>query len=210
MPRNEVAVWDRFAGIYDRFMKGDKMLYRQIADRIIPRLHHGDRVLEIATGTGIIALELAGCGIPVEAVDFSRAMIAMAREKAEKLGVTGVTFSVQDAYGLTYPPGSFDSVIIANTLHIMPSPERALTEIRRVMKPGGILIAPTFVHAGGTRAAIFSRLMSITGCRVYYRWDQAGYHHFLEENGFAVVDFAVLGARFPLAYAVAKPQGIVV
>ena len=42
----------------------------------------------------------------------------------------------------------FDAAVISNALHIMPEPEKALAEIRRVLKPGGILIAPTFMAVG--------------------------------------------------------------
>lgn len=206
MARNEKTVWNRFALIYDRFMKRDEMLYREIADLTVPRLKPDSPVLEIATGTGMIALGLAGYAGHIEAVDFSPAMIAKAREKAHGLGVTDVTFQVQDAYDLAFAPGSFDVVIIANTLHIMPRPERALGEIRRVLSPGGVLIAPTYIHAGSTRAVILSRLMSVTGFRAYHKWDQQGYHRFLEKNGFSIEESEVLEARFPLAYVVAKPM----
>ena len=56
-------------------------------------------------------------------------------------------FSVQDMFHLPYADQSFDVVIVSNALHIVPHPERALTELRRVLKNDGMLIAPTFTHA---------------------------------------------------------------
>ena len=206
MSRNEKAVWNRFAMIYDRFMKRDEALYREIVYLTAPRIGPDGLVLEIATGTGMIALGLAGYARHIEAVDFSPAMIAKAQEKAERLGVTGVSFQVQDAYDLAFAPSTFDIVIIANTLHIMTRPESALSEIRRVLKPEGILIAPTFIHAVSKRAAILSRLMSVSGFRAYHRWDQSSYQHFIKENGFSIEETRVLDAVFPLAYVVAKPD----
>ena len=57
-----------------------------------------------------------------------------------------ISFSVQDATRLTYNSEEFDVVVIANALHIMPEPNKALAEIHRVLKPNGILFAPTFVY----------------------------------------------------------------
>ena len=57
-----------------------------------------------------------------------------------------ISFSVQDATKLTYNSEEFDVVVIANALHIMPEPNKALAEIHRVLKPNGILFAPTFVY----------------------------------------------------------------
>ena len=52
----------------------------------------------------------------------------------------------RDTCKLRYADDSFDVVIIANALHIIPEPERALAEMRRVLKKDGILIAPNFIH----------------------------------------------------------------
>ncbi len=56
-------------------------------------------------------------------------------------------FSVQDMFRLPYADQSFDVVIVSNALHIVPQPEKALAEIRQVLKDGGVLIAPTLTHA---------------------------------------------------------------
>ena len=72
-------------------------------------------------------------------------MIRKAKAKAHS---ARLYFSVQDATKLPYTLETFDAVVISNALHIMPEPEKALAEIRRVLKPGGILIAPTFTAAG--------------------------------------------------------------
>ena len=204
MPRKEDVVWSRFARLYDRFMKKDMDAYRIVIDRTIHNLAPDEKVLEVATGTGFISLGLSDYLKQIDAVDFSPMMIGMAKKKAQEKGVSNIRFGVQDAYALSFPSARFDAVIIANTLHIMPDPEKALGEIGRVLKPGGKLIAPNFVHAGSKKAAFLSRLMSITGFRAYHKWTQESYHEFLEKNGFAVLDAALLNASFPLAYVIAK------
>lgn len=204
MARKEEAVWNRFSGIYDRFMKSDEKAYKEMIDRIKLLLTPYTEVLDVATGTGMIVLGLAGQGCYIEAVDFSPKMVDSAQKKARKFGTAGVRFTVQNALDLKFPSNCFDIVIIANTLHIMPGPEKALREISRVLKPGGKLIAPTFVHANSKKAAILSKLMSFTGFRAHHKWTGQSYHAFLKQNGFAVSDFAMLKASFPLAYVAAE------
>lgn len=206
MQRKEEAIWNRFSAIYDRFMKKDELAYRTVIERIAMLLKAEDHVLEIATGTGTIALGLADGIRNIEAIDFSPGMVAAAQEKADRLEASNIRFSVQDASDLRYAPGSFDVVVVSNALHIMPEPEKALAEIKRVLKPGGRLIAPTFIHGGSLKAAILSPLMSLTGFRAYHKWTQQGYHAFLEKNGFEILNSELIKASFPLAYVAAKQK----
>ena len=204
MARNETAIWNRFSGIYDAFMKKDMPVYGAMIERIKKRLEPESHVLEIATGTGIVSLGIAGSVNSVEAVDLSPDMIAKAQEKAKRMGISNVRFCVQDACTLRYVASSFDVAIIANTLHVMPQPEKALAEVKRVLTPEGYLIAPTFVHAGSKKAMFLSRLMSLTGFRAYHKWTLSGFCQFLNENTFEIVEKMLLNASFPLAYVVVK------
>lgn len=206
MRKNENAIWDRFAGIYDRFMKKDMDAYQEMLEKIVLRLTPDDKVLEVATGTGLISLGLSSHFGKIDAVDFSQKMIRTAQKKAQESNIENVRFEVQDANALFYPSESYDAVIIANTLHILPEPEKALKEIKRVLKPEGVLIAPTFVHAGNTKAAILSRLMSLTGFRAYHKWTEKSFHDFLKQNGFKLLESTLLQASFPLAYVVVRKQ----
>lgn len=136
--------WDRTAKIYDRFMRKDNEAYRQMYELIAPVVRH-KKVLELATGTGLIAKHIVESADYIEATDASAEMIEQAKQ-----GVTSekLLFSVQDMFHLPYADESFDVVIVSNALHIVPEPEKALTEIRRVLKDDGVMIAPTFTHAG--------------------------------------------------------------
>ncbi len=86
----------------------------------------------------------------------------------------------------------------------MPEPEKALKEIKRILTPEGVLVAPTFVHAGSVKAAFLSRLMYLGGFRAYHKWTRQSYHCFLEQNGFCLTESSLLESSFPLAYAVLK------
>lgn len=205
MARKEETVWNRLSPVYDLFMKKDEATYKEIIQRATQLLNPEEYVLEIATGTGKIALGLSEYILNIEAIDFSPDMIAAARKKAGQMGAYSVKFDVQDACKLTYDLGSFDAVIIANALHIMPNPDMVLMEIKRVLKPEGRLIAPTFVHAESLKAEVLSRLMRITGFRAYHKWTEQSYHKFLNENSFEIVESRIFQATFPLNFVVAKP-----
>ena len=65
---------------------------------------------------------------------------------------------------LPFEKNSFDVVIISNALHIIPNPEKVLSEIARVLKTGGLLIAPNFVHENLKGSALMmSRMLTIAG-----------------------------------------------
>ena len=203
MHRDQKRMWDRYAGVYDRFMKKDEAAYTEIAGRIIRQLSPKADVLEIAAGTGMITLAIAGHVRRVEGVDISPNMVKKASEKARSANVYNVCFAVEDAGNLPWEACRFDAVIIANALHIMSDPQKNLAEIKRVLKADGCLIAPTFIHAGNKKAAFFSRLMYLVGFRAYHRWTMEGFLNFLEDNGFKILEDCMIEASFPIAYAVA-------
>lgn len=191
--------WDHISGIYDRFMKKDQNAYgemiRLICERVMPNME----VLELATGTGLISLAVADRVRRIEATDFSPNMIAEAKKKNTP---PNVHFSVQDACNLPYGDKYFDCVIISNALHIMPEPELALKNIRRVLKDDGVLIAPTFTHAENERSGkVKAALMELFGFHAYHKWTEKGYCAFLEQNRFSVCRERVLKSGFPLTYA---------
>ena len=138
--------WDKNAGRYDRFMRKDRAAYDEMYELIRPIVRH-KTVLELATGTGLIAKNIVNAAAHIEATDVSAEMIAEAKRdnRSAKLH-----FSVQNMFCLPYAEESFDVVIVSNALHIVPQPEKALQEIKRVLKDDGTLIAPTFTHAGNS------------------------------------------------------------
>ena len=190
--------WDKNAGRYDRFMRKDRAAYDEMYELIRPIVRH-KTVLELATGTGLIAKNIVNAAAHIEATDASAEMIAEAKRdnRSAKL-----YFSVQDMFCLPYAEESFDVVIVSNALHIVPQPEKALAEIRRVLKDGGVLIAPTFTHAGNSfsgRAKAF--FMKLAGFPLHSKWTSEEYLRFLQQNGWTVRKSAVLKASFPLTYA---------
>ena len=190
--------WDRTAKIYNHFMKKDHKAYKQMYSLIYPAVRH-KQVLELATGTGLIAKHIVRSADHIEATDASQEMIEQAKQGVKS---TKLYFSVQDMFHLPYADQSFDVVIVSNALHIVPEPERALAEIRRVLKEDGILIAPTFTHAGNDfRGKVKALFMKLAGFPLHSKWTSEEYLHFLRQNGWAVRKSVVLKASFPLDYA---------
>ena len=196
--RNSQNFWDKNAGRYDRFIRKDAAAYEQLYELLRPVVRQ-KTVLELATGTGLIAKHIVRYADHIEATDASQEMIEQAKQgvKSAKL-----YFSVQDMFHLPYADQSFDVVIVVNALHIVPEPEKALSEIRRVLKDDGVLVAPTFTHADnaffGKVKAFFMRL---AGFPLHSKWTSAEYLAFLRENGWTVQKSIVLKASFPLTYA---------
>ena len=190
--------WDRNAGRYDRFMRKDGAAYEMMYEMIRPVVRH-KTVLELATGTGLIAKHIVNAAALVEATDASAEMIAEAKRDNHS---AKLHFSAQDMFHLPYANQSFDVVIVSNALHIVPQPEKALAEIRRVLKDDGVLIAPTFTHAGNSFSGkVKAFFMKLAGFPLHSRWTSAEYLRFLRQNGWAVRKSAVLKASFPLTYA---------
>ena len=144
--REHKNFWDRNAGRYDRFMRKDREVYEKMYELIRPVVKD-KTVLELATGTGLIARHIIKAAAHIEATDASVEMIAEAKRDNQS---AKLHFSVQDMFRLPYADKSFDVVIVSNALHIVPQPEKALAEIHRVLKDDGVLIAPTFTHAGNS------------------------------------------------------------
>ena len=196
--RKHKNFWDKNAGRYDHFMRKERAAYDEMYELIRPLVRH-KTVLELATGTGLIARHIVNAAAYIEATDASAEMIAEARRDNHS---AKLHFSVQDMFRLPYVDKSFDVAIVSNALHIVPQPEKALAEIKRVLRDDGVLIAPTFTHAensfSGKVKAFFMRL---AGFPLHSKWTSEEYLRFLRQNGWAVRKSVVLKASFPLTYA---------
>ena len=189
--------WDRNAGRYDHCMQKDRAAYDEVYALIRPVVK-AKTVLELATGTGLIAKHIVNAAAHIEATDASAEMIAEAKRDNQS---AKLHFSVQDMFRLPYADKSFDVVIVSNALHIVPQPEKALRELRRVLKDDGVLIAPTFTHAGNSLyGRVKAFFMKLAGFPLHSKWTSEQYLAFLRENGWTVRKSVVLKASFPLTY----------
>ena len=175
--------WERIAKGYTFIQeKGNKELYGALCERIKPLLNENQYVLELACGTGQLTAFLADRVQYWVATDFSEKMIKEAKKRYNR---ETVLYEVQDATELSYENNMFDVILIANALHIMPEPEKALKEIKRVLKPDGILIAPTFVYEGKINKVRLN-IMEKVGFKTFYQWTKDEYINFIESNEFYI------------------------
>jgi len=205
-----VEFWDGWAlHGYDDNMHNEN--YQAMSRRIAEDVGSVDRVLDVASGTGLAAFELAKKVGMVEGIDFSPEMIAVAQRKARDMDVANVRFSVQSAYELEFSDGEFDAVVIANAVHSMKTPERALAEARRVLKPDGLLIVPTPCH--GETEETFRQIQKImeAGFRDYQLFSGDSLAELVENCGFKMTKrekvewvFGETGFRMLVEHIVAR------
>ena len=106
------------------------------------------RLLEVPVGTGILTMPLYATlsDAEITCLDYSPDMMAQAREKAERLGLSNVRFQQGDVGALPFPDGSFDAVLSLNGFHAFPDKEAAYRETFRVLKPGGVFCGCFYVE----------------------------------------------------------------
>jgi demethylmenaquinone methyltransferase/2-methoxy-6-polyprenyl-1,4-benzoquinol methylase len=140
LPEGQVqAMFDRIAGVYD--VMNSVMtagLHHRWRERAadLARVGPGSRALDVATGTGDLALALARRGADVVGVDFSDGMLERARAKAAGT----VRFEHADALALPYEDGSFDAATVGFGARNFGRLERGLAEMVRVVRPGGRVV----------------------------------------------------------------------
>lgn len=190
------SIWDRFAPIYSLAMKSQKNIYDYMYSHIREKVRGMD-VLELATGPGLIAKNVAEVTHRMVATDFSPDMIKQAQKGNNPVNLS---FEIADASNLPYTDHFFDVVIIANCLHIVPNPEKVLSEIERVMKTGGLLIAPNFIERKIASPNLWQKLLFKLGVKFEHQWTSEQYKNFLESNGWKITVSEVVPGRIDLMY----------
>jgi len=202
--KDNKVFWSRMAKFYNRFTRGKKSAtkpYKNLEDHITADLTTDMEVLELASGPGTLSNRIADSCRHVTITDFSEKMI----EEAEKNVIKkNVTFELADATRLQISNSSFDTIIIANALHIMPEPKKAIDEIKRVIKKDGLIICPIF-----TREKIEHKykeyFLEMLGFKTFNRWTNETYIRFLKENDLEIIkQDTIIGYNFPICYVVCK------
>ena len=137
-----MADWDEHAERRSRTQAQRDEVYGPATERMLDLadLQTGNRVLDVAAGTGeqtLLVARRVGPNGYVLATDLSTNMLNVAAEAARTAGLNNVETRVMDAENLDLDADSFDAVICRLSLHTFPNPQKAVREMRRVMKPGG-------------------------------------------------------------------------
>lgn len=194
--------WDRISPLYDLFENVyNRKVYAEIGARVAALVAPSDAVLECACGTGAISVCLAPKCRRLVATDFSAAMLRRAAGKCRKYA--SVSFEIADITHLPYADGSFDVAVAGNVIHLLAEPEAAVQELARVVRPGGKLIIPTYLHPRDRGAVKF---LAALGAHFERGFDLASYRAFFAAIGYDGAAFSVVDGRMPCAIAViAKP-----
>ncbi len=223
--------WDLAAADYEMLWQR-QLAGAQAGLLALAALAPGDKVLDVACGTGLVSLQAARAVGPlgqVLGIDLSGQMVEAAARHAGGCGLANVDFARMDGETLELPDGGFDAALCALGLMYMPEPGQALREMRRVLKPGGRLALAVW----GERArcgwsAVFPIVdaeVSSEVCPLFFRLGQEGLLAGLCENaGFHAVttqrikatlvyadadqacDAAFVGGPVALAWARFSPQ----
>ena len=142
---NITAFWDTVASGYEahpgNVPERDGAEYAAWVDAVRQLLPQPPAaVLDIATGTGFVALIAASVGHRVTGLDASAGMLAEARDEAQRRELD-VTFVEDDAVEPDFPAGSFDAIISRHFIWTLREPERALAAWLRLLRPGGRVVA---------------------------------------------------------------------
>lgn len=195
--------WERHAARYDWSTR----LLARPAPRMLELARQDatgkSRVLEVAAGTGLITTAIAPIVGELVATDYAIAMVQQLEAHVRSAGSKNVQCEQADIYSLRFEPASFDAVFAANVLHLVPDLDAALTSLARVLRPGGTLVAPTYLHEETLGASALSRILSLTGFPGHRRFTAGTLRQAIEAAGLHVQRFETIPGPFPIGYVAA-------
>jgi ubiquinone/menaquinone biosynthesis C-methylase UbiE len=194
------AYWERHSKSYDRSLR--------ILNRNLPRLRElaatavqgAERVLEVAAGTGVVTTAIARSARRVIATDYSEAMVSTLKTRVRDAGLSNVDCERGDIFALPYAPESFDAVVAANVLHLLPDLPGAIAALRKMLAPGGKLVVPTFCHDETLLSAVVSRVLALTRFPGHRRFTVQSLRDTLVGRGLQVLRQETLSGLIPIGY----------
>lgn len=201
MSDGDRGYWEKHAKNYERSMA--------VLGRPIPRMvelasdavRGAEHVLEVAAGTGIVTVGIAATARRVLATDYSAAMVIALEQRVRATGLNNVRCEQADLYALNFEEGMFDAVVAANVLHLVPDVRGALAALKRVLKPGGRIVVPTFCHDETPLSWAVSRGLALTGFPGHRRFTMKSLWQAIEDAGVRVARTETLPGLIPIGYA---------
>ncbi len=194
--------WDRVAGVYDIFVNIiNGKTHRALRQIVSSLIQPGDTVLECACGTGLLSAAIAPKCRALTATDFAPNMLKRAGKNCAAF--TNVTFRQADILSLDFPDSAFDKVVAGNVIHLLDEPLKALGELNRVCRPGGMMIIPTYINKdekGNTSG--FASVVGKAGADFKRQFTMESYRQFFLDAGYRDVQVMLAEGRIPCAVAV--------
>lgn len=192
--------WERHAANYDRSLGPLGRPVPRMLELVERAVQGRGRVLELAAGTGLVTPALSRAADQVVSTDYAEAMVTVLEGRVRETGLANVECRQADIYALPFEPGSFDAVVAANVLHLVPDLGGALGAIRRVLAPDGLLVVPTFCHDETRLSWWVSRVLALTGFPGHRRFTAASLRTALEGAGVQVGVTECLPGLIPIGY----------
>ena len=173
--------WDRVSGIYDLYQWMNRKANNKAAAICASCTKKGDIVLECACGTGIMTKVISQHCRKLVATDYSRKMLARAKRKLRSRD--NVRFCYADITELPFADARFDKAVAANVIHLLDDPRKALSELTRVVKPGGTVIIPTYISKEANSSARITKIFNRMGANFRNEFSLDTYRKFFADMG---------------------------
>lgn len=190
--------WSKISGVYDLV----ENIYNgkanaRTTDYVASLMDKDDKVLECACGTGMFSVKIAPCVKSLTATDFADGMLKRAKKKCSKF--SNVLIESGDITALKYEDNSFDKAVAANVIHLLDDPKKAIDELKRVVKPGGTIVIPTYIHF---QRSVAANVFDKAGAGFKRHFDEDNYKEFFRELGVGNVRYKVCEGRMSCDVAV--------
>ncbi len=196
-------IWDKLSPFYDMFETiYNGKCYRGIAEKIKEYVTEDDIVLECACGTGLLTVPMAQKCKKLIATDYSVGMLRQAKKKVAKYSNTKV--GKASILKLPFEDNKFDVVVAANVIHLLDEPDKAISELKRVCKPNGKIIMPTYINNEKKNSILAAKLLSVFGVKFKRQFSLASYKEFISSHNITQVEYSVVEGHMPCAFAIVR------
>jgi ubiquinone/menaquinone biosynthesis C-methylase UbiE len=205
--------WSRFPNTYEK--NQEYVVGKQLLDEItreLNRLPELGQLVELGCGTGCFTETIAVKTKSMFATDISDTLLEAAKTRIGEH--PKITVQKEDCKATSFPPEAFDSVFMANLIHVVDNPGKALRECNRILRNGGIIVIVTFTGHGmklWEKIKMIVRFAKAWGrppahTRSFSPDDLAG---MMKDAGFAVERTTVIGARTKALFAIGRKDSAI-
>jgi ABC-2 type transport system ATP-binding protein len=200
--------WSRFQATFDE--NQEYVVGKYFLDDVkenIKRLPDLGEVLELGCGTGIFTEVVAPNADHVFATDLSDELLERAKIRLNE--IDNITIQKENCTNISFPANQFDTVLMANLIHVIENPSRALQECYRVLKDDGLLVITSFTNYGMKPLEIIKlgfRFMKVWGKppKHTHRFSPESLGSLMESAGFTIEESILLGDKTKALYLIGK------
>lgn len=198
------SYWERHAANYDRSLRPLGRPLPRMLELVGEAVAGRTRVLEVAAGTGLVTPVLARAAQEVVATDYASSMVDRLTAVVAERALDNVKCQQANLYALPFETASFDAVVAANVLHLVPDLQGAVASLASMLRPDGVLVVPTFCHDETRVSWMVSRLLALTGFPGHRRFKVSSLRAALEDEGVHVRRWERLPGLIPIGYVEAQ------